>query len=130
MEFLSDPDGTEYSIKPSYPPGKWYFYEHILKVPNYALFNLKTSELEVYRLNNSGTYEPQKKDENGRFWLPEINLFLGVWWGKRDNYTRNWLRWWDSQGELLLWGAERLAQEKLRSEKLATKLRELGVEID
>ena len=28
MEFLSDTDGVEYSVKSTYPPGKWFFYEH------------------------------------------------------------------------------------------------------
>lgn len=40
MEFLSDTDGTEYSVKPTYPPGKWFFYERILKVPNYIAQSL------------------------------------------------------------------------------------------
>ncbi len=38
MEFLSDTDGGEYSSKPTYPPGKWFFYERILQVPNSILF--------------------------------------------------------------------------------------------
>jgi hypothetical protein len=33
MEFLSDTEGGEYSIKPTYPPGKWFFYEQVLVVP-------------------------------------------------------------------------------------------------
>jgi hypothetical protein len=35
MEFISDTDGTEYSNKLTYPAGEWFFYESILKVPNY-----------------------------------------------------------------------------------------------
>lgn len=30
MEFLSETEGGEYSIKSKYPPGKWYYYERIL----------------------------------------------------------------------------------------------------
>ncbi len=30
IEFLSDTDGSEYSSKPTYPPGKWFFYECVL----------------------------------------------------------------------------------------------------
>lgn len=30
MEFLSETEGGEYSIKPTYPPGKWFFYEQAI----------------------------------------------------------------------------------------------------
>ena len=33
MEFLSDTDGGEYSIRPHPPYGKLWFYERILQVP-------------------------------------------------------------------------------------------------
>jgi CelD/BcsL family acetyltransferase involved in cellulose biosynthesis len=46
-----------------------------------------------------------------------------------------WLRWWDSSGNLLLWGSEwieqqrqQVEQEKQRAERLAAQLRALGVE--
>ena len=35
MEFLSETEGTEYSIRSSPPYGKMYFYETILQVPTY-----------------------------------------------------------------------------------------------
>ena len=34
MKFISETEGTEYSIKPIDPFGKWFYYERILKVPN------------------------------------------------------------------------------------------------
>ena len=57
MEFLSDTEGGEYSIKPTYPPGKWFFYERVLQVPNYVIFAPDTGELEVYQLDDSGRYQ-------------------------------------------------------------------------
>ena len=39
MEFLSETQGEEYSVKRSYPPGKWFFYQQILKVPVYIIFD-------------------------------------------------------------------------------------------
>jgi hypothetical protein len=49
----------------------------------------------------------------------------------------NWLRWWDSQGNLLLWSSEQAQQERLRAQQerqradlWAAKLRELGVDPD
>jgi hypothetical protein len=44
--------------------------------------------------------------------------------------TAYWLRWWDKSGNLLLWGSELVEQEKQRAERLAAKLRTLGVEVD
>jgi hypothetical protein len=143
LEFISETEGGEYSINPHYPYGKWYFYEQILQVPVYGIFQPKTGELEIYRLNQ-GRYEQQKPNENNRYWIAEINLFLGVWQGTKAEFTTNWLRWWDKSGNLLLWGSElveqerqraeqekqRAEQEKQRAERLAAKLRALGVEVD
>jgi hypothetical protein len=116
LEFISETEGGEYSINPHYPYGKWYFYEQILQVPVYGIFQPKTGELDVYRLNQ-GRYEQQQPDENNRYWIAEINLFLGVWQGKKAEVTAYWLRWWDKSGNLLLWGSELVEQERQRAEQ-------------
>ena len=142
MEFISETEGSEYSIKPTYPPGKWFFYEQVLRVPNYVIFEPMAGILELYRLDDSGKYKLQKGDENQRHWIPEISLFLGIWQGTRDNRTGYWLRWWDQTETLLLWGfelaqqerlraeqASQLAQqERIRAERLAEQLRAAGIE--
>lgn len=38
------------------------------------------------------------------------------------------IRWWNAQGELLLWSEERAEQERQRAERLAEQLRQLGIE--
>ncbi|BAY16648.1 hypothetical protein NIES21_24780 [Anabaenopsis circularis NIES-21] len=136
MEFISDTEGTEYSAKPTYPPGKWFFYERILKVPNYAIFEPDSGNLEVYRLdNNTGRYTIQTSNESQHYWISEMNLSLSVWQGTRENRTGYWLRWWDEQGNLLFWGFElaeqehqRAEQEHQRAERLAAQLRAAGIE--
>jgi Uma2 family endonuclease len=135
MEFLSNTEGTEYSVKPTYPPGKWFFYEQVLQVPSYALFEPDAGTLEVYRLDDTGRYRLQQADANHRYWIAEIDLFLGVWQGSRENRDGYWLRWWNNQGELLLWGAELAEQERQwaeqehqRAERLAAQLRAAGIE--
>jgi len=50
LEFISETEGTEYSINPHYPYGKWYFYERILQVPIYGVFNPQTGHLDLFRL--------------------------------------------------------------------------------
>ncbi|MEA5579289.1 Uma2 family endonuclease [Anabaena sp. UHCC 0451] len=134
MEFLSDTEGGELSVRSTPPYGKLYFYEHILKVPTYVTYDPYEPSLEVRCLQN-GEYTKQKADTNGRFWIPELELFLGIWPGERLCQTMNWLRWWDKEGNLLLWSSEQAEQERQRAEQerqradlLAAKLRELGVD--
>jgi len=122
MEFLSDRDGSEYSVKRSYPPGKWFFYERILKVPFYAIFEPVAGLLELYQLQD-GRYELQTPNEQERYWLAPMNLFLGTWQGKKEERTGYWLRWWDAS-EMLLWGVEKVQaieaiaqQERERAEQ-------------
>lgn len=129
MEFLSDTDGSEYSIKPTYPYGKWRFYERILQVPVYVIFEPKSGALEVYRLV-SGQYELQDADANGRFWIESMGLFLGVWEGEKSQRRGYWLRWWDENGNLLLWGTEKVEQEQQRADRLAAYLRSQGIDPD
>lgn len=136
MEFLSDTNGSEYSSKRTFPPGKWFFYEEVLKVANYLIFDPNTGILEVHRLQNSGKYELRSPDENNRYWLEEMDLFIGVWSGKRENRDGYWLRWWDKDGNLLLWGFESVEKERREKEvalqrlaDLEKRLRDAGIEV-
>lgn len=134
MEFISESDGGEYSINPHYPYGKWYFYEQILQIPLYIIFHPPEGILECYRLVN-GHYQAQNPNNQGYYWLEEINLFLGVWQGTKAERSGYWLRWWDSSGNLLPWGTERIEQEKREKEMilqkfkaLREKVKEMGIE--
>lgn len=128
MEFLSETEGSEYSIKPTYPPGKWFFYEQVLQVPQYAIFDLQTGMLEVYQLNNSGRYDLQSPNAENHYKIEALNLFLGVWQGTKSNRTGYWLRWWNESGEMLPWGVELVEQERQRAEALRAQLRAAGIE--
>jgi Uma2 family endonuclease len=116
MEFLSDIDGKEYSSKKTFPPGKWYFYEQILQVPVYIIFDPDGGLVEFHQLEN-GRYELKQPDENGRNWIDSMGLFLGTWQGTKEGRTGYWLRWWDKEGNLLPWAVERLEQESQRAEQ-------------
>ncbi|MFM6133252.1 MAG: Uma2 family endonuclease, partial [Sphaerospermopsis kisseleviana] len=81
-------------------------------------------------------------DQNQLYWIEEIKLYLGIWEGTRENLTTKWLRFWDEQGNLLLWSSELVEQkrqeievekqcaeqEKQRADKLAAQLRAAGIE--
>lgn len=104
------------------------FYERILKVPNYIIFEPDSGRFEMYRLDNTERYTLQEPNDNELYWIAEINLYLGVWEGNRENRTGKWLRWWDEQGNLLLWGFELAEKERQRAERLAAQLRAAGIE--
>lgn len=148
MEFLSASDCGEYSMNSNHPCGKWWFYERILQVPVYVIFNPELGELEVYFLKN-GRYEKQDPTFEGLYWLESINLYLGVWAGDRFGDEEFWLRWWDLDKVLLPCASELLAIERqqielerqrteqefiraeqatLLAEQLAAQLRSLGIE--
>jgi len=143
MEFLSATETGEYSVRPVFPYGKLMFYQSILQVPTYVLFDPISVTLQVLQLA-AANYQVATPDEQGRFWIPEMQLFLGLWQGTRLGTTTHWLRWWDADGQLLLWSSERAEQEHRRAEQerqraeqerdranqLAAKLRELGIDPD
>ena len=116
MEFLSETDGGEYSVYPNFPYGKWYYYEQLLKVPYYCIFEPETGHLECY-VWKQGHYQPLTPNEQGLFWIETLDLFLGVWQGERAARQGYWLRWWNASPELLLWGNETAQQERLKAEQ-------------
>ncbi|NEP43293.1 MAG: hypothetical protein F6K35_30350, partial [Okeania sp. SIO2H7] len=113
MEFLSDRDNGEYDASKG---GKWWFYEKIVQVPRYVIFEPTSGRLEVYQLKTSGKYTPQIPDSNGRYWIPGVNLFLGVWYSTKEQRSGYWLRWWDEGGNMLLRSSEKIAREQLRAD--------------
>jgi Uma2 family endonuclease len=148
MEFLSDEEGGELSVRSTPPYGKLHFYEQILQVPTYVTYDPYETRLEVRCLEN-GRYQLQTPDVQGRVYIPELDLWLGLWAGERLNHTIDWLRWWDAAGNLLLWSSEQAEQERQRAEQerqraeqerqraeqerqradaLAIKLQELGID--
>ncbi|MEH2289513.1 Uma2 family endonuclease [Nostoc sp.] len=134
IEFLSDTEGGKYSVKRTYPPGKWFFYEQILQIPIYVIFEPDGGLLEYYQLENK-RYELKQPDENGHYWLDVMGLFLGTWQGTEEGRTGYWLRWWDRDGNLLPWAVEQIEQERQRAEqerqqkeRLITYLQSQGID--
>ena len=63
--------------------------------------------------------------------LHTVGLGLTLWEGQfEEEVTRLWLRWCDRDGQIIPTGAERAEAERQRSERLAERLRELGVNPD
>jgi hypothetical protein len=116
MEFLSHVDGGEYSVKRSFPPGKWFFYEQILQVPIYVIFEPEGGLLEFYQLHND-RYELVLPNPDGHHWIAAMNLYLGTWRGEKEGRSGYWLRWWDESGKMLPWAIEQIDLERQRAEQ-------------
>jgi len=136
------------------PPGKWEVYERILKIPYYAIFDRYEAKFQMFQWQNGRYIEARILDD--RFWIPEIELGLGVWRGRYDQTTeQRWLRWYDVNGNWLLPPDElerqradferqradfeqqqkelerqRADSERLKNEMLIAQLRALGIEPD
>ena len=115
------------------PPTKWKVYEEILQVPYYVVYSRYTNEVKPYHLVD-GHYQEVDISRNGRMLIPELGLSLGLWQGKFRGVDKLWLRWFTLEGELILSPEEEASsakqeavEAKIRAEKLAEKLRELGI---
>jgi len=123
------------------PPSKWEVYERILRVPYYVVFSRYTNRLQVFK-QIGGHYQEQNLDPNNpRIWMSELELGLGLWQGEYDGIDRLWLRWYDSEGnwiptqaeEALIREQKALAREqqiRVKADRLADRLRELGIDPD
>jgi Putative restriction endonuclease len=117
LEFLSSTDGTEYSMKPDNPMGKWYYYEQILKVPYYGIFEPMSGDFQMYILNESGHYDRLPIEESGRYWIEPMQLSIAAWKGDRHQRMGYWLRFWDAEGVMLPWASENRAIQEAEAEK-------------
>ncbi|MEM9906122.1 MAG: Uma2 family endonuclease, partial [Cyanobacteria bacterium P01_D01_bin.44] len=112
-------DLGETTAEPEAPPPKWVVYEQILQVPYYVVFNRYTDELRVFKLA-AGHYQEQSLPDN-RLWIPELDIGLGLWYGTYAEGThrqteRQWLRWYDADGQWLMTDAE-LARQRTEAER-------------
>ncbi|MDY7008331.1 MAG: Uma2 family endonuclease [Cyanobacteriota bacterium] len=101
-------------------PGKFWVYERIVKIPYYGVYIIQTGNLQMYNLVND-SYRQMSPNERGHYFIEPLEIELGIWQGSYQNQTLSWLRWWDSEGNLLLTGAERAEVEKARGDRLANQ---------
>jgi hypothetical protein len=141
IEFVSG-NGAEERDKTPYQ-GKFWVYEQAIRVPFYAIYEVKKSLLEVYTLSE-GKYQLLAPNERGHYPISSLGVELGLWQGIYKNVELPWLRWWEENGDMLLTGDEqaevekqraevekqRAEVEKQRADNLAAKLRELGLDPD
>jgi Uma2 family endonuclease len=114
-------------------PGKWQVYEQILGVPYYVTFNRYNDQLQAFQL--VGNRYQAMELLSGKIWIPDLELGLALWQGEYRGASRQWLRWYDAQGnwipteaEMVLQAEQRAEQAEQRAQELAQRLRELGLE--
>ncbi|BAU10912.1 hypothetical protein LEP3755_14040 [Leptolyngbya sp. NIES-3755] len=62
-------------------------------------------------------------------WLDAVGLGLTLWEGQfEDELDRVWLRWCDRHGSVIPTGAERANEAEAKAQRLAERLRPLGVD--
>ncbi|TAE99427.1 MAG: Uma2 family endonuclease [Oscillatoriales cyanobacterium] len=142
-----DPDREEQQEQ---KPGKFWVYEQAIRIPFYGIYEVKKAAVEMYHLEDN-CYQRLSPNDRGRYPIPQLGVELGIWQGEYDEMNLPWLRWWDSEGNLLLIGEERAKQESLRAQqeslraeqeslraqqeslradRLAEKLRQMGINPD
>lgn len=92
----------------------------------YSSRRRRKPRLEVHRLVD-GAYVLQPETP---VWLPEIGLGIGAERGIYGGLTREWLYWYDEQGQRFPTPEERIKQAEQRAQRLAEQLRSLGVDPD
>lgn len=118
------------------PPRKWDMYERILRVPYYVVFSRYTDRLRVFTLVADRYQELELDSNQPKLWIPTLELGLGLWQGKYEGVTRQWLRWYDAEGNWVLTDTEEalqraeqadalLEQERQEKERLLERLRQL-----
>ena len=121
LEVVSQKRRGEYSSKK-----QQYADLGVLYYMVYNPLRRRKPPLEVYHLVE-GNYVLQRGNP---VWLPEIGLGIGHERGTYQGITREWLYWYDEQGQRLLTPEERITQAEQRAQRLEERLRSLGVDPD
>ena len=107
---------------------KKQLYQNVFRTPEYFWFSPVSLELEGFRLVE-GQYRAIPMDAKGHRWSKTLELHLGVEQGR--------LRYFDTQGRRVPSSAEaaeraenQAEQEHQRAERLAARLRTLGIDVE
>ncbi len=145
LEVVSKTPGNEYDDKMTKYAQIGVLY-YVIYNPDYWRRD-QHDPFEVYRLVN-GVYERQTGNP---VWMPEIELGSGCEVGTHEGCTREWLYWYNQQGDRFPAPANLIEQERQRAEQerqraelaeqqleqerrlreeLLNKLRERGINLD
>jgi Uma2 family endonuclease len=127
IEFVSGDGSEERDATPW--TGKFWVYERGIQADYYAIYEVSPGQVELYQLVKR-RYQRVVPNRHGRFPVEFLGVELGIWQGRYQNQELPWLRFWDERGMLLPTSDERAEVLQRRAERLAERLRELGVDPD
>ena len=131
-------------------------YEKTFHTRNYFVYNpFDPDSLLRWCLDSNQSYQELQRNERGWLWCSTLGFWLGTWSGTIDRNTCSWLRFYDSDFNLLLLPEEaereradaqqqradtqqqradtqqqRADTQQQRAERLAARLKELGIDPD
>ncbi|AGY60312.1 Uma2 family endonuclease [Gloeobacter kilaueensis] len=121
---------------------KKQIYQDVLRVPEYFWFDPQSQELCGFHLVE-GQYEPLEVSESGRLWSGQLELFFGVPEDRLRLLTADGTviptpmeRALEAEQQVLqeqqraVQAEQQVVQERQRAERLAQRLRELGLDPD
>ncbi|BAZ42330.1 hypothetical protein NIES4101_82990 [Calothrix sp. NIES-4101] len=100
---------------------KKQIYQSVFRTPEYFWFNPHNLEFAGFILLG-GEYQQIEPQSQGWLWSQQLGLYVGV--------SQDKLRFFTPEGDLVPTPEEVAKQEKDKSDRLAAKLRELGVDPD
>jgi Uma2 family endonuclease len=116
---------------------KKQIYQNKMRVSEYFWYDPFNSEDFAGFYLNNGVYQPLVFNEQGWLISQSLELALVRWSGNYRGLEAVWLRWATLEGQILLTGRELAEQERqlaererLRADRLAAKLREMGIDPD
>ena len=77
-------------------------YERQFRTPDYFVYDpFDENSLQGWHLGANQRYQPLETNEQGWLWCESLGLWLGIWQGTIDRETAAWLRFYDSDGNLV-----------------------------
>lgn len=104
---LSSPSTKEFDLKQ-----KREIYRKNLKTPDYFVFDPHDpTYFRGWHLVR-GRYQELQRNDRGWLWCESLGLWVGPWTGTLKEQTRTWLRFYDTNGQLLLTAEEDERRQK------------------
>ena len=147
IEIVSNREGGELTLsRKSQQKGKTATKKEIyaqIGVPYYAVFDPLQQLQKPEKMNGSllrvWAFEGQYEELPSPDWLRTVRLGLTLWEGAFEGVTGTWLRWCvypsggtasQRDGQIIPTGSEGRELERQRAERLAERLRSMGIDPD
>ena len=107
---------------------KMKLYSRVFHTREYYLYDFDTAKLEGFRLAGD-LYQPMRPDEQGRLRSEVLGVGLGLWKGRVEGETADWVRLFLPDGSLVQSSAERAEAERPRADAAERRAQAAEAEI-